>query len=157
MLSEEVENHLRSLDRCVWLVGVERCSSITNDLVRRVVTTTPGVKAVILAAYQRPDDILAVLKAGACGFLCQDISGEELIKSLELIAHDEMVVHPQFSRAQTAVGQTQANGELEANRALQANSGIALGVSWGRAGAARCWHAEVASGSLQLQIGNYLD
>ena len=122
-LSEEVENYLRSLDSCVWLVGVERCSSTTIDLVRRVVTTTPGVKAVILAAYQRPEDILAALKAGACGFLGQDIPGERLIKSLELIALGEMVVRPQFSWGQTAVGQIQANGELKDNRALQANSG----------------------------------
>jgi two-component system nitrate/nitrite response regulator NarL len=68
------------------------------------------VKAVILAAYQRPDDILAALKAGACGFLCQDIPSERLIKSLELITHGEMVV-------------LQANGELKNNPALQANSG----------------------------------
>ena len=120
-LSEEVENYLRSLDRCVWLIGVERCSSTTIDLVRRVVTTTPGVKAVILAAYPTPDDILAALKAGACGFLCQDASGERLIKSLELMALGELVVHPQFSW--TAVGQLQASGELKDNRALQANSG----------------------------------
>lgn len=122
-LSEEVENYLRSLDRCVWLTGVERCSSTTIDLVRRVVTTTPGMKAVILAAYPTPDDILAALKAGACGFLCQDISGERLIKSLELMALGELVVHPQFSGGQTAVGQLQASGELKDNRALQANSG----------------------------------
>jgi DNA-binding NarL/FixJ family response regulator len=43
-----------------------------NALVRRVVTTTPGVKAVILAAHQTPNDIIPALEAGACGFLCQD-------------------------------------------------------------------------------------
>ena len=94
VLDEEAENYIRSLQSCVWLVGIEKNSSVTIELVRRVVTTSPGVKAVILAAYQRPNDILAALQAGACGFLCQDIPGEWLIKSLELIAHDEMVVHP---------------------------------------------------------------
>ena len=95
VLDEEAENYIRSLQSCVWLVGVEKYSSATSDLLRRVVTTNPGVKAVVLAAYQRPDDILAALQAGACGFLCQDIPGEWLIKSLELIARDDMVVHPQ--------------------------------------------------------------
>jgi len=42
---------------------------------------------------------------------------------LELIALGEMVVRPQFSWGQTAVGQIQANGELKDNRALQTNSG----------------------------------
>jgi two-component system, NarL family, nitrate/nitrite response regulator NarL len=122
-LSEGLEAYLRSLNSCIWLIGVERCVSTTNDLVQRVVTTTPGVKAVILAAYQMPDDILAALKAGACGFLCQEIPGERLIKSLELIALGEMVVHPQFSWGKTAVGQIHANGELEDNRAFHAKNG----------------------------------
>ena len=110
-LSEEVETHLRSLKNCICLIGVERCVSPTNDLVQRVVTTSPGVKPVILAAYQMADDVLAALKAGACGFLCQDIPGERLIKSLELIALGETVVHPQCSWEQTAVGHIQASGK----------------------------------------------
>ena len=100
-ISDEVENHIRSLQSCVWLVGIEKYSSATSDLLRRVVTTNPGVKAVILAAYQRPDDILAALQAGAYGFLCQDIPGERLTKSLELIARDEMVVLPLFHQVES--------------------------------------------------------
>ena len=122
-LDEGLEAYLRSLSSCIWLIGAERCVSTTVELVHRLLTTTPGVKAVILAAYPRPDDILAALKAGACGFLCQDIPGEQLIKSLELIALGEMVVHPRVSRGQTAVGQIQANGDLKDNSALEANSG----------------------------------
>jgi DNA-binding NarL/FixJ family response regulator len=95
-LSEELVTYLRSLESCLWLVGVERCLATTNALVRRVVTTTPGVKAVILAAHQTPNDIIPALEAGACGFLCQDTSAERLLKSLELIVVGEMVVHPQL-------------------------------------------------------------
>jgi len=122
-LDEGLESHLRSLSSCIWLIGVERFDSTTVELVQRVVTTAPGVKAVILAAYQSPDGLLAALKAGACGFLCQDIPGERLIKSLELIALGEMFVYPQFSWGQTAVGQIQASGELNDNTDLQANGG----------------------------------
>jgi two-component system nitrate/nitrite response regulator NarL len=122
-LDEGLEAYLRSLSSCIWLIGAERCVSMTNELLQRVVTTTPAVKAVILAAYPTLDDILAALKAGACGFLCQDIPGERLIKSLELIALGEMVVRPQFSWGQTAVGQIQANGEWNDNIALEANGG----------------------------------
>ena len=71
---------------------LKRYNSTTNDLARRVVTTIPGVKAVILAADQKPDDMLTTLKAGVCGFLCQDIPGERLIKSSELIALGATVV-----------------------------------------------------------------
>ena len=97
VLDEEAENYIRSLQSCVWLVGVEKYSSATSDFLRRVVTTSPGVKAVVLAAHQTPNDVFGALQAGAYGFLRQDIPGEWLIKSLELIAHDDMVVHPQLA------------------------------------------------------------
>ncbi len=96
-LNEELENYIKSQPSCVWLTGVETTVSATNALVRKLVSANPGVKAVILAASQKPEDIVAALKAGACGFLCQDIPGERLLRSLELIALSEMVVHPQFA------------------------------------------------------------
>jgi two-component system nitrate/nitrite response regulator NarL len=73
------------------------------------------VKAVILAAAQKPEDIVAALRAGACGYLCQDISGEQLLRSLELVALGEMVVHPQFGWTQTAARENQATGDLDEN------------------------------------------
>ena len=96
-LNEELEKYLESLESCVWLTGVEGCLSSTNILLQKVVTANPGVKAVILAASQKPEDIVAALRAGACGFLSQDLPGETLLRSLELIAHGEMIVHPQFA------------------------------------------------------------
>src|SRR3979490_3028569 len=99
-LNEDLESYMRSLDACVWLTGVQTCLSTTNALVQRVVTANSGVKAVILAASQKPDEIIAALKAGACGFLCQDIPVERLLRCLELIALGEMIVHPQFARSQ---------------------------------------------------------
>jgi two-component system, NarL family, nitrate/nitrite response regulator NarL len=104
-LSEDLESYLRSLDNVVWLVGVDGQISTTTALVERVVAATPGLKAVILTAHQRPDDTLAALKAGARGVLCQDLPAEQLIKSLELIALGDMVIYPQFSWGQTANGQ----------------------------------------------------
>jgi two-component system nitrate/nitrite response regulator NarL len=112
-LNEELEKYLESLESCVWLTGVEGCLSSTNILLQKVVTANPGVKAVILAASQKPEDIVAALRAGACGFLSQDLSGETLLRSLELIAHGEMIVHPQFARNPAAAGDAVTNGESE--------------------------------------------
>jgi two-component system, NarL family, nitrate/nitrite response regulator NarL len=92
-LDAETEAYILGQENCVWLVGIEKDSSSTNGLVRRVTARNPGVKAVVLAADQRASDIVAALQAGACGYLCQDISAERLIKSLELIAHHQMVVY----------------------------------------------------------------
>lgn len=111
-LNEELETYLRSQSSCVWLTGVENSVADTNELVRKVVAANPGVKAVILAASQKPEDIVAALRAGACGFLCQDIPGERLLRSLELIALSEMVVHPQFAWT-PAANQNHTSGRVE--------------------------------------------
>src|SRR5262245_14946752 len=94
-LNDELETYLCTQGSCVWLTGVETSIAATNALVRKIVAANPGVKAVILAPTQNFEDVVGALKAGACGFLCQDICGERLLKSLELIAMSEMVVHPQ--------------------------------------------------------------
>jgi two-component system nitrate/nitrite response regulator NarL len=100
-LTEDLESYLGSVDGCVWLTGVEKGIATTNALVRKAVSANPRIKAVILAPTQKPEDIVAALRAGACGYLCQDLPGETLLRSVELIAHGEMIVHPQLAWSQT--------------------------------------------------------
>ena len=121
-LNEELEKYLASLESCVWLTGVG-CLSSTDFLLQKVVTANPGVKAVILAASPKPEDILVALRAGACGFLSQDLPGETLLRSLELIAHGEMIVHPQFAWNSAAAGDALTNGESEKVSALVTTNG----------------------------------
>jgi two-component system nitrate/nitrite response regulator NarL len=83
------------------LTGVEKGFATTNALVRKVVGANPRVKAIILAPTQRLDDIVAALRAGACGFLCQNLPGDTLLRCVELVAHGEMIVHPQLAWSQT--------------------------------------------------------
>ena len=96
--SEETESYLASAGACIWLVAVNECGPTTNDLVRKVVATNPSLRAVILTASHTPNDILPAFLAGAFGFLGQDIPTKHLIKSLELIALGQSVVHPQFQQ-----------------------------------------------------------
>jgi len=94
-LNQDLETYIGTLESCVWLAGVERCMSTTNALIRKLVTANSRIKAVILAGSIKSEDIIAALEAGACGFLCHNIPGETLLRSLELIAHGQMIVHPQ--------------------------------------------------------------
>ena len=109
----------------MWLTGVDKCFSTTNALVRKVVTANPRVKVVILAASQKPEDVVAALSAGACGFLCQDIAGETLLRSMELIAHGEMIVHPQFASDRPAAGDAQSAGDAADTAAYVTTNGNA--------------------------------
>ena len=96
-LTDDLEHYLESLKSGVWLTGIEACASKTNELLRKLLSANPGIKAVILAPAHKPEDVIAALRAGASGFLSQDVPGETLLRSLELIAHGEMIVHPQFA------------------------------------------------------------
>src|SRR5262245_36451776 len=124
-LNDELETYLRTQGTCVWLTGVETSIAATNAIVRKVVAANPGVKAVILAPTQKPEDIVAALKAGAWGFLCQDICGERLLKSLDLIALSEMVVHPQLAW-NPAANQNHINSSAEGEDRCGAPSGAAF-------------------------------
>ena len=143
-LNEDLEDYLRSQSACVWLTGVEISVSTTNALVRKVVAANPGVKAVILAASQKPEDIVTALRAGACGFLCQDIPGERLLRSLELIALGEMVVHPKFAWS-GAANENQASGDLESNERFLATGGSSHMIQRLESLATRSDGAEAAS------------
>jgi two-component system nitrate/nitrite response regulator NarL len=121
-LNEEMESYLASAGPCIWLVGVNECGPATNHLVRKVVATNPSLRAVILTASHTADDILSAFVAGACGFLRQDISSKQLIKSLELIVLGESVMHPHFQQmALTSMaGPSRETGAVAAQRELSA-------------------------------------
>jgi two-component system nitrate/nitrite response regulator NarL len=97
-LDEDAEKLLGSAGTCIWLVGVNECGTTTNDLVSSVVAKNPDVRAVILTGSHTASDILPAFVAGACGFLRQDISSKQLIKSLELVAPGQSVMHPHFQQ-----------------------------------------------------------
>ena len=97
-LNEETESYLAGAGVCIWLVGVNEYRPTTNDLVRRAVAANPSLRAVILAASHTAADILPAFQAGACGFLHQDIPSKHLIKSLELVALGQSVMHPHFQQ-----------------------------------------------------------
>jgi two-component system nitrate/nitrite response regulator NarL len=97
-LDEDTENLLASSGVCIWLVGVNECGTATNDVVSRVVAKNADVRAVILTGSHTASDILPAFVAGACGFLRQDIPSRQLIKSLELVALGQSVMHPHFQQ-----------------------------------------------------------
>src|SRR5262245_26410933 len=117
-LDNDTENFLVSAAVCIWLVGLNECGRATNDLIRRVSAANPSLRVVILTASHTADDIFHAFQAGACGFLRQDIPSKQLIKSLELVALGESVMHPHFqqmvvtSGAHLEIGETAGQHEL---------------------------------------------
>jgi two-component system nitrate/nitrite response regulator NarL len=56
---------------------------------------------------------MSALQAGACGFLCQNIPGETLLRSLELITHGQMIVHAQAAWHQAMAKQQQPTARID--------------------------------------------
>lgn len=83
-------------DDCVWLLGVDKFDATNEQLVRQITMSNHAVRVVILAASLVASDVVLALNAGACGFLRQDITGDQLLKSLELIVTGQIVLYPQF-------------------------------------------------------------
>jgi two-component system nitrate/nitrite response regulator NarL len=100
-LTQDLETYLVSLEGAIWLTGIEGSLAATTSLLRKILSANHRVKAVIMAGSQEPEEIVAALKAGACGYVPQDIGGETLLKSLELIAQGEMIVHPSLVPSET--------------------------------------------------------
>jgi two-component system nitrate/nitrite response regulator NarL len=109
-VNEDVERYLQSADDCVWLLGVDKFEATNEQLVRQSKMSNHAVRVVILAASQVASDIVRALNAGACGFLRQDITGDQLLKSLELIVTGQIVIYPQFWMTASQAKADGANG-----------------------------------------------
>jgi two-component system nitrate/nitrite response regulator NarL len=141
-LDQASEGYLAPGGNCVWLMGVEKYTAATNSLACRVGAIAPDVKRVVLAASQAIEDPMIAINSGVCGFLCEDISPDQLIKSLELIVDGEMVVHGHaFQQArqlltnltespavETVLEKERANGAVTAIERRPAGAGAPVSV-----------------------------
>jgi DNA-binding NarL/FixJ family response regulator len=62
------------------------------DLCRRLLEREPKRKVVLLSVYDDEQYVFQALRAGAAGYLLKKISGEELVRNLELVHAGERVI-----------------------------------------------------------------
>jgi two-component system, NarL family, nitrate/nitrite response regulator NarL len=110
-VNDDVERNLQSAAHGVWVLGTEQFGPETENLVRKIKKSNRTLKVVVLAASQNPDETMRALNAGVSGFLCQDISSDNLRKSLELILMGGTVTSPLWM---TALTETRCQGEVNA-------------------------------------------
>ena len=79
-------------------MGVREFDAATKEKLRGIASLNPAVKAIILAGCYDANDLGFALQIGACGLLRQDTPGQQLIKSLELILHGQMVFDRRFDQ-----------------------------------------------------------
>lgn len=98
-VDEAAVEHLSSTQPSLWLLGLEKCDARALQLIHQLCPATSNKKAVILAQIQSNEDVSLAIRAGASGFLCQDISRERLVTALELIVLGDLVVPATYLHA----------------------------------------------------------
>jgi DNA-binding NarL/FixJ family response regulator len=64
------------------------------EATRQIKTLMPNVAVLALTAYDDDQYVLALLDAGAAGFLLKDVSGQELVDAVRAVHRGEAVLRP---------------------------------------------------------------
>jgi len=95
------------------------------EVVRQMHSLSPNTKALMLTAYDDDDYVLALMEAGASGYLLKTAHEKELIDSIRSVHLGEPVLHPAIAMkiarlwAQRGVSDKQRSSEQMSPRELQ--------------------------------------
>ncbi len=68
------------------------------EATRRIVSAGASCRIVILTTFDLDEHVFAALRAGASGFLLKDVSPEQLVASLRMLAAGESLLAPSITR-----------------------------------------------------------
>ncbi|HEX5586545.1 MAG TPA: response regulator transcription factor [Acidimicrobiia bacterium] len=81
----------------VVLVDVHMPDGGGEAVIRRVLATAPDVRFLALSVSDAPEDVIAVIRAGARGYVTKTISGEELRDAIQRVGDDDVVFSPRLA------------------------------------------------------------
>ncbi|MDO8186180.1 response regulator transcription factor [Conexibacter sp. JD483] len=67
------------------------------EVIRRSSGAVPGVRFLALSVSDAPDDVIAVIRAGARGYVTKTISADELVEAIERVADGDAVFSPRLA------------------------------------------------------------
>jgi DNA-binding NarL/FixJ family response regulator len=87
------------------------------DVIRRLAPAESGVRFLALSVSDAPEDVIAVIRAGARGYVTKSITGDELADAVDRIAAGDAVFSPRLAGfvldAFAAAGAPAADAELD--------------------------------------------
>jgi len=83
------------------------------EATRMIKEEHPGTSVLVLTAYDNEEFILAILEAGASGYLLKNVRGEELLESIRSVHRGESVLDPGVLKI--VLGRLRTNKEPVAN------------------------------------------
>ncbi|HTW19177.1 MAG TPA: response regulator transcription factor [Mycobacteriales bacterium] len=81
----------------VVLLDVHLPSGGGQDVVTAVKARHPDVRFLALSASDAPEDVIAVVRAGARGYVTKTISADDLVDAIERVAAGEAVILPRLA------------------------------------------------------------
>lgn len=77
-------------------IGMPRVNGI--EATRRIKAQCPQVAILVLTAYDDDQYVIAILQAGAAGYLLKSARGSELVEAVRAVHAGESVLHPSVAR-----------------------------------------------------------
>jgi NarL family two-component system response regulator LiaR len=87
------------------------------EATRQIKANYPATTVLILTAYDNDKYIIALLEAGAAGYLLKNVSGADLVNAIHAVHAGEAVLHPTI--AQRIFSRLGSNGRLPQNAAQE--------------------------------------
>ncbi|MET0895694.1 MAG: response regulator transcription factor [Acidimicrobiia bacterium] len=81
----------------VVLVDVHMPGGGGEAVIRGVLAEHPSIRFLALSVSDSPDDVIAVIRAGARGYVTKTISGPELVDAIRRVAADDAVFSPRLA------------------------------------------------------------
>jgi DNA-binding NarL/FixJ family response regulator len=88
---------IRELDPEVVLLDVHLGDGGGDGVIAAVAPERPGVKFLALSVSDAAEDVIAVIRAGARGYVTKTISGEELADAIDRVAEGDAVFSPRLA------------------------------------------------------------
>lgn len=88
---------IRELDPDVVLLDVHLPDGTGGAVIAAVAPERPGVKFLALSVSDAAEDVIAVIRAGARGYVTKTISGDELSEAVRRVAGGDAVFSPRLA------------------------------------------------------------
>lgn len=82
----------------VALVDIAMPGANGLEVTRHVKASRPEVAVLVLTVHDEAPYVVALLEAGAAGYLLKDVGGEELVAAIHAVHAGEAVLHPTLTR-----------------------------------------------------------
>ena len=88
---------IKELDPEVVLLDVHLPDGGGDAIIHAVAPARPGVRFLALSVSDAAEDVIAVIRAGARGYVTKTISGDELAAAIERVAEGDAVFSPRLA------------------------------------------------------------